>query len=107
MLKRMEKLARGEVSLNPTPAPAALNPSKRWQFTEDFDRSVDWEDHRRGNANYGYSRANHLASAGCAPGEIGGSVSDNAVSWFADNVARGGAMLDLDTPVTIPSTWTP
>jgi hypothetical protein len=100
MLKRMEKLARGEASPKPTPAPAAPSPSKPWQFTEDFDKSVDWEDNRRGNANFGYSSANHLASAGCAPGEIGGSVSDNAVSWFADNVARDGAMLDLDTPLS-------
>ncbi len=99
MLKRIELKAKGELSGKPTPPPAPPNNPNPFQFTEDFDRSVNWEqkDNRGDKSNYGHSTTNHLASAGCAPGEIGGSVSDSAISWFADNIARGPAMLDADT----------
>jgi len=104
MLKRVERRGQGEPSVKPTPPPAPPTVANPYQFTEDFDWSVNWEqkDNRRGKSDtgYGYSSTNHLASAGCAPGEIGGSVSDGAISWFADNIARGPTLLDVDTPLT-------
>jgi hypothetical protein len=100
MLKRIE---RGVASRKPAPPPAPATIPKPYQFAEDFDSSVSWEERdsraSEPNAGFGYSSANHLAAAGCAPGEIGGSVSDNAVSWFADNVAGGSVLLDLDAPL--------
>src|ERR1044071_9503799 len=73
------------------------------QLAEDFDWSVNWDQKdSRGvhpQIDYGYSTSNHLASAGCAPGEIGGSIGGGAISWFADNVARGGVMLDTQIPL--------
>jgi hypothetical protein len=104
MLKRIELRAQGEAPSKPAPPPAPPNPSKPFQFTEDFDWSVNWEQkNNRGGksiAGYGYSSANHLALAGCAPGEIGGSVSDSSISWFADNITRGPVLLDADTPLS-------
>jgi hypothetical protein len=103
MLKRIERL-KGAPSgrANLPPAPPTI--PKPYQFAEDFDWSVNWEqkDHRgeKSDTGYGYSSTNQLASAGCAPGEIGGSVSDRAISWFADNVARGSAPLDVDSPLS-------
>ncbi len=102
MLQRVERRAQGVPATNPTPpAPTIPNP---YQFAEDFDSGVNWEqkDNRTGKstADYGYSSTNHLASAGCAAGEIGGSVSDSAISWFADNIALGPALLDVDSPLS-------
>jgi len=104
MLKRVEQRGQGEPPRRSTPPPPAAAIPNPYQFAEDFDRNPNWEqkDKRGGksNAGYGYSSANHLASAGCAPGEIGGSVSDNSLSWFADNVADGSALLNLDIPLS-------
>jgi hypothetical protein len=104
MLKRMEKNAQDGTSsrrpVPPLPPPTLPNPG---QHAEDFDSKVDWEQKGHGgtpgNANYGYSSANHLSSAGCAPGEIGGAVADNAISWYADNVTQGPAQLSLNSPL--------
>ena len=104
MLKRMEKKAQGDLPAKPTTPPAAPNVSGPHQLTEDFDGSVNWEqkDNRRGDSStgYGYAGTNHLASAGSAPGEIGGSVANDAISWFADNVARDLDLLGVDAPLS-------
>src|SRR5439155_194047 len=74
------------------------------QFAEDFDRDVTWDQkENRGAAprlDYGYSSANHLAAAGCAPGEIGGTVCGAGISWFADSVSNGSVALNADMPLT-------
>jgi hypothetical protein len=102
MLKRIEQRPEGAPSRVPSP-PTTPTVSNPYQATEDFDRSVNWEqkDNRGGQANagYGYANTNHLAAAGCAPGEIGGAVSGGAISWYADNIARDAILLDLDTPL--------
>ncbi len=104
MLKRIEKREDGEPSRRSAPAPSAPKNFNPYQFAEDFDRSTGWEQkENRGNKSvhdYGYESTNHLSAAGCAPGEIGGSVSGAAVSWFADNVASGSALLEADTALT-------
>jgi hypothetical protein len=102
MLKRVENRANGgpprRVVPPPAPASTVANPS---QQLEDFDWSVPWEqkDNRAVHSamDYGYSGTNHLAAAGCAPGEIGGSVNDNGLSWFADKVS-GRSALDPGIP---------
>ncbi len=108
MLKRVERRAQGEPSGRPAPPPSPPTIPNSYQWNEDFDRSVNWEqkDNRDGksNAGYGYSPTNHLASAKCAPGEIGGLVSDGAISWFADNVARDSVLLDPGSPL-VASGW--
>jgi len=95
MLKRIENRVPGDPSSKPTPPPPPPSIHNPYQFAEDFDRDVHWEqkdnDAGKSNPAYGYGGTNHLASAGCAPGEIGGSVSDSSISWFADNREESGA----------------
>ena len=102
MLEKIKKRAEGGATSIPSTAPTQFIASP-YQVAEDFDRNVNWEqkDNRGANSNagYGYSSTNNVA-AGCAPGEIGGSVSNNAISWFADNVAGGSVLLDVDTPLS-------
>jgi hypothetical protein len=101
MLKRIEKRAEGGATPIPSPTPTRFVAGP-YQVAEDFDRNVSWEQNgNRGansNAGYGYSSTNNVA-AGCAPGEIGGSVSNNDISWFADNVAGGSVLLDVNAPL--------
>jgi hypothetical protein len=105
MLRRMERQAQGAPPRR-TPASTAPKPvvSNRGQLAEDFDWSVNWEQKDNRGAHpgmdYGYASTNHLAAASLAPGEAGGSVTNNGISWFADNVAAGVALLELDTPLT-------
>jgi len=115
--KRKRKMAKGIVreeklevhiaevqkmkaSQPPTTRPVVVNPR---QLAEDFDWSVNWEQKNNRGAypqvDYGYSAANHLAAAGCAPGEIGGSVAGGGISWFADDVAHGPALIDAEIPL--------
>src|SRR5438552_12300122 len=74
-----------------------------WQFAEDFDRDVKWEQKQNhGTAqktDYGYSGTNHLGTAGCAPGEIGGTGCGEGISWFADCVCRGSTALNAEIPL--------
>ena len=100
MLKRIEQQAQGKSARRSTPPPAPPNHPEPYQFTEDFDQRVTWDlndTKGKSNISYGYSSANHLAAGSCAPGEIGGSVSDNGISWYADNIAFGSALLDVET----------
>jgi len=105
MLERIKRRAEGGLPLRaaPTskPSEVASNP---YQLAEDFDRETKWDqkDNRAVHAgtDYGYSHENHLASAGCAPGEIGGTVSDHGISWFADDVSGQSRLLDVETPLT-------
>src|SRR5206468_2026985 len=66
---------------SPATRPVVANPQ---QLAQDFDWGVNWEQkNNRGvypEMDYGYSAANHLSPAGCAPGEIGGSVSGAGLS---------------------------
>jgi hypothetical protein len=105
MLRRMERQAQGAP---PRRAPASTAPqpvvNNAGPLAEDFDWSVNWEQKesraaQSGN-DFGYAATNHLAAAGCAPGEVGGSVANNAISWFADKVDKDPALLELDTPLT-------
>jgi hypothetical protein len=105
MLERIKLRGQGRAAAGRT-APAT-NPAKvadsPYQLAEDFDHNANWEqkDNRSAqlNTDYGYSPGNHLASAGCAPGEIGGSVSDRGISWFAADVAGESPLLDVDKPL--------
>src|SRR5437762_2315074 len=85
MLEKIKKRAEGGATSIPSTAPIQFVASP-YQVAEDFDRNVSWEqkDNRGANSNagYGYSSTNNVA-AGCATGEIGGSVSNNTISWFA------------------------
>jgi hypothetical protein len=107
MLKRVEQKGKDGTPLRRASAPEVpASPPKPSELTEDFDAKVNWEAKLVGDdvftpvgVGYGYATANHLASSGCAPGEIGGTVSNHVLSWFADNVADGPASLDLDTPL--------
>ncbi len=98
MLKKMERRAQGTPSAKLTPPPAPLTSPRAGQLAEDFDREGGWE--QKNNRSFGYARTNHLASTGCAAGEIGGSVSESGVAWFADNVASDWALLDGATPLS-------
>src|SRR5438105_3797029 len=104
MLEKIKQRGEGALTAStPSTAPSqtAANP---YQLAEDFDRDVNWEqkDNRGSNSKtgYGYSSTNNLSAAGCAPGEIGGSVSGSGISWFADNVAGASVLLDVDTPLS-------
>ncbi|HTK76636.1 MAG TPA: hypothetical protein VL371_15320, partial [Gemmataceae bacterium] len=105
MLERIKRRPEGgpPVAAAPTSKPSEVV-SNPYRVAEDFDRDANWEqkDNRSAHpgTDYGYSRENHLAPAGCAPGEIGGSVSDSGISWFADNVAGQSRLLDVETPLT-------
>jgi hypothetical protein len=46
------------------------------------------------------------ATAGCAPGEIGGSVSGGGVAWYADRVASGDVLLDVDITLSATGWYT-
>src|SRR4051812_27074232 len=85
----------------PATRPVVANPQ---QYAEDFDWNVNWEQKdKRGvhaSVDFGYASSNHLASVGCAPGEIGGSIASSGISWFADNVGRGPALLDVNIPLS-------
>jgi hypothetical protein len=99
MLQRIEQQAQGKAPRKATPVPASPNHSNPYQFAEDFDRSVNWEqkeNRNKSNIDYGYSANCHLAFSRCAPGEIGGSVSDSGISWFADNITFGSTGLDVE-----------
>ena len=101
MLQRIEQQAQGKGRRKSTPLPAPPNHPNPYQFAEDFDRPVHWEqkeNRSKSNNHYGYSTNSHLAFAGCAPGEIGGSVSDSGISWFADDIAFGSTLLDVGIP---------
>src|SRR5206468_3718201 len=101
MLRRIEQRAQGGFPKRSIPPPPPPNHPNPYQVNEDFDRPVNWEQKNnrdQSNTGYGYSTNGHLASEGCAPGEIGGSVSDSGISWFADNIAFGSALLDVETP---------
>jgi hypothetical protein len=105
MLERIKRRAEGGPPLRaaPTSRPSEVvcNP---YQLAEDFDREAKWEQRENRavhpGTDYGYSHENHLASAGCAPGEIGGTVSDHGISWFADDVGGQTRLLDVETPLT-------
>ncbi len=100
MLRQIEQRPQNGKSKATLP-PAQANPPNPFHLAEDFDRPVKWEqrNNRHGETvDFGYSAAAHLASAGCAPGEIGGSVSGNDISWFADNIAFNSRLLDVNIP---------
>ena len=98
MLKRIEQ---GAPPRNPTPPPSPATNPNPYRLAEDFDWNPHWdqEDNRGARTTYGYSSTNHLGSAGCAPGEVGGSVANGAISWFADDVSAGSVLLDPNTPL--------
>ena len=56
MLKRIELRGQGVPSGKPTPPPAPPTVPNPYQFTEDFDWNVKWEqkDNRGGKSNTGY-----------------------------------------------------
>jgi hypothetical protein len=87
--------------IKPTTRPAVANPQ---QLAEDFDWRVNWDQkdnrgiHR--DVDFGYASTNHLAAAGCAPGEIGGTIAAGGIAWFADSVAAGSALLDVNIPLS-------
>jgi hypothetical protein len=105
MLERIKRRAAGAPTRG---AASTTEPIQRvsnpYQRAEDFDREPTWDqkDNRStvSHTDYGYSRENHLTLAGCAPGEVGGSVSGTGFSWFADDVARGSSRLDATKPLT-------
>jgi hypothetical protein len=105
MLKRIAQRVPGQASAKPVLPPAPPNPPRPYMFAEDFDRAVQW-DHQElrkpasPGVSFGYAGTHHLAAAGCAPGEIGGSVSDIGSSWFAEDIALGAALLDVDGPLS-------
>ena len=101
MLKRIEQREQDGPATKPAPPPPTAPKPNPYQLAEDFDRNPKWDekDNRGARTNYGYSSKNHLGSAGCAPGEIGGSVANDAISWFADDVSLGPALLDPNTPL--------
>jgi hypothetical protein len=105
MLQKINRRAEGGPPLRavPTTKPSEVVTTP-YQLAEDFDREVNWQqkDNRsvHPRVDYGYSHENHLAAAGCAPGEIGGSVADRGISWFANNVASTSRPLDLEAPLT-------
>jgi hypothetical protein len=97
------------------PAPAATitppttsPPTHPTPLAEDFDWNPNWEQKDNhdapANRDYGYSATHHLAAAGCAPGEIGGSLANNGISWFADKIAGDSVLLDAEIPL-IASGW--
>jgi hypothetical protein len=105
MLKRIEKKSQDGSLGNSTEASLArITESTPNLFSEDFAIRVNWDEKNdnepNSNTRFGYSTANHLASAGCAPGEIGGAVSDHATFWYADDIAHDSASINLQTPLS-------
>lgn len=104
MLQRQALRARGQRDPRASRRPATQPQSKPVNpqpFAEDFDSDVAWEQkgNHNGTTSYGWSSSNNLAAAGCAPGEIGGTIHEGELSWFADNVAPGTTLLDLNAPL--------
>jgi hypothetical protein len=109
MLDRIKRRANGLPTRGaaPTTEPSQFA-ANDYERAEDFDRDPAWQqnDNRSAQpkAGFAYTHENHLAAVGCAPGEIGGSVSGKGISWFADDIARESVALDLKTPL-IATGW--